>query len=201
MKPHISTAVWAFVDLLFNVLLVTLYINSLMDIPHPKAAEAKQDGIQPGKLCAELYWPDYLDIDLDLWGRGPSGAIVGYSNRSSVDLDLLRDTLGKHANPGGHNFEMMCSTALTAGQWTFNVHYYRPHQEPVPLNVPVKLVVNFPQEKVFLLKCYRRMPLRLTVLHRPIAHLQRYNLFSLTLFNAARYPPMDLIFLSQVRLR
>src|SRR4051812_22426659 len=89
-------------DITLNLAFMALALFVLgMMLPHLKAEEdAKQKGITPGAMCFELSWPDGRDTDVDLWTKGPDGGIVGYSNRSSSLMDLLRDDMGKYADPG-----------------------------------------------------------------------------------------------------
>jgi hypothetical protein len=137
----------AFIDVLFNVAFIFLAMFVLQTmLPHLKAEAAGQDGINPGRMCATLSWPDAKDVDVDLWARDPGGEVVFYKHKSGKDMDLLRDDMGNEPDGTSHHFETICSRALTPGQWTFNAVYYGSHMaDGSSPDTPVSIEVAWPQ--------------------------------------------------------
>ena len=71
-------------------------------LPHlnPKQeAQAAVANAVPGNVMVEARWADELDSDIDLWVQAPGDVPVGYSNKSGVIFNLLRDDLGRNADP------------------------------------------------------------------------------------------------------
>lgn len=125
----------------FFIVAVMFVLQALL--PHFEKDEAKKEaGVAPGRLCIELSWPTGLDADIDLWVRGPDNKIVGYSNKSSPLMDLLRDDLGAYQDPSPLNFEMVCSRELLKGNYTINAHYYH-DRGAGPVEIPVTLALKF----------------------------------------------------------
>jgi hypothetical protein len=137
----------AFVDTLFNAMFIFAAMFALQAmLPHLKAETAGQAGINPGRMCATLQWPDALDVDLDLWARNPAGEVVFYKHKSGKDMDLLRDDMGNDGDTTSHHFETICSRSLTPGAWTFNAVYYGSHvADGSSPDAPVSIEVAWPQ--------------------------------------------------------
>ncbi len=60
----------------FLMMLLMLWLQSLQ--PKEAAKMTENDETQKGTLCAELYWKDDVDVDIDLWeyrrdGQSASG--------------------------------------------------------------------------------------------------------------------------------
>jgi hypothetical protein len=85
--------------------------------------------IIPGRICAEIYWPNDRDVDLDLWGIAPTEKIpVRYSRMHGAGLDLFRDVTGFANNPEHTNMEVMCGNKIYPGEWTFDINYFSNHK-------------------------------------------------------------------------
>lgn len=134
----------AFTDVLANFafMVAALFVLNMM-LPHLKAEEeAKSQGVNAGNMCLELSWPDQKDVDIDLWVKGADNKTVGYSNRSTPLMDLMRDDLGKYSDPGDKNFEIVCTRALKAGTYTVNSHFFS-DRDGGSADLPVTLIVSF----------------------------------------------------------
>ena len=130
----------AFADIMvsFAAYLFVLFILIAIQ-PHTK------DTLQismPGRLCAEIFWDNNRDIDLDLWGKSPIDAhATGYTNMHTRGLDLFKDVLGFQDNPEHINMEIMCANKIYPGEWDFNVQYYSNHEKVVSGNQSVKVTM------------------------------------------------------------
>lgn len=113
---------------------------------HPEAKQAAQaEGVtSPGNVMIEVRWPDELDADIDLWVRAPGDVPVGYSNKSGVIFNLLRDDLGRNADPTRLNYEVAYSRGIPPGEYAVNVHLYRNKAMVTPIPVTVVTSVKRP---------------------------------------------------------
>ncbi|MBK3797838.1 hypothetical protein GAY33_01035 [Azospirillum brasilense] len=112
-------------------------------LPHirPEAKQADTVGVAaPGNVMVEARWPDELDADVDLWVEAPGDVPVGYSNKSGVIFNLLRDDLGRNADPTKLNYEASYSRGIPPGEYAVNLHLYRNKAMVFP--VPVTVVVS-----------------------------------------------------------
>ena len=119
----------------------------LLLIPHiavPGAREA--DHAQPpGNILVEARWPDGSTADVDLWVQAPGDTPVGYSNRSGLIFDLLRDDLGSRGDLSDLNHEIAVGRGVRPGEHTVNLHLYRAAGAPLPIQVEVKVSVRPPE--------------------------------------------------------
>lgn len=84
-----------------------------------------QDVIAPGNMIVEITWPDNQRDDIDLWVIGPKElGPVGYSNKSGMVWNLLRDDLGSAGDLTNMNYENSYSRGVIPGWYRFNVHWY-----------------------------------------------------------------------------
>jgi hypothetical protein len=91
----------------------------------------------PGNVIIEIRWPDKLDTDIDLWVQAPGDVPVGYSNKGGMVFNLLRDDLGRRADPTELNYEIAYSRGIPSGEYTVNVHLYRNNETIYPVSVTV----------------------------------------------------------------
>ena len=96
-------------------------------------AEAKS----PGMVTGEIVWPEGMNVDIDLWFRGPDGVAVGYNNLGGPIANLLRDDLGRPWDLLPINYEIIATRGMPPGEYQFNVHYFRGDVSPVPVSFVV----------------------------------------------------------------
>ncbi len=110
-----------FLALIAFVAMLIIVIPFLAD-PNEKDDE---ETVAPGNLMAEIIWDNNLNDDLDLWIIGPGElGPVGYSNKSGLVWNLLRDDTGTTADLSNMNYENSYSRGLAEGWYRFNVHWY-----------------------------------------------------------------------------
>lgn len=108
------------------------------------------------QLLATMTWENGSSTDLDLWGRGPVGSVVGYPSKDNGYMHLDRDDLGTSSDTITVNgqrvavsqrVENISVAKLLPGEYVFNVHYY---SGSVPVEHPVLTVVQLsPYREVF----------------------------------------------------
>jgi len=93
----------------------------------------------PGNLAITACWPEG-QIDIDLWAQAPGDPKpVGFSNRGSKTLNLLRDDLGTSNDLMPVNCENVFSRGLPDGEYVMNLHYYKGKQTPVTVTVEIRV--------------------------------------------------------------
>jgi hypothetical protein len=119
-------------------------------LPHlnPKQeAQAAVASTVPGNVMVEARWADELDTDVDLWVQAPGDVPVGYSNKSGVIFNLLRDDLGRNADPTQLNYEVSYSRGVPPGEYAINLHMYRNKAKVSPVKVTVVTSVKKPNSE------------------------------------------------------
>ena len=119
-------------------------------LPHlnPKQeAKAAVASTVPGNVMIEARWADELDSDIDLWVQAPGDVPVGYSNKSGVIFNLLRDDLGRNADPTQLNYEVSYSRGVPPGEYAVNLHMYRNKAKVSPVKVTVVTSVKKPNSE------------------------------------------------------
>ena len=119
-------------------------------LPHlnPKQeAQAAVASTVPGNVMVEARWADELDTDVDLWVQAPGDVPVGYSNKSGVIFNLLRDDLGRNADPTQLNYEVSYSRGVPPGEYAVNLHMYRNKAKVSPVKVTVVTSVKKPNSE------------------------------------------------------
>ncbi|HEY0835546.1 MAG TPA: hypothetical protein VGE72_16710 [Azospirillum sp.] len=113
----------------------------LLMLPHinPKGKEGTgvADAEPPGNVIVEARWDDKLRTDVDLWVQAPGDVPVGYSNKSGLIFNLLRDDLGSYADPTEVNFETSFSRGIPPGEYAINIHLFRNLESAYPVWVRV----------------------------------------------------------------
>ena len=134
-----------FRDLLLGVigiLVLAFFIVLLQVSPKAKDQTAKAD--PPGNLIAAITWPAGNN-DVDIWIDGPGEPVaIGYSNKSGVLWNLLRDDLGDFPDATPFNYENAYTRGVVPGDYTINVHCYR--CPILPIMVDVEISVNAPMQ-------------------------------------------------------
>jgi hypothetical protein len=119
-------------------------------LPHlnPKQeAQAAVASTVPGNVMVEARWADELDTDVDLWVQAPGDVPVGYSNKSGVIFNLLRDDLGRNADPTQLNYEVSYSRGVPPGEYAVNLHMYRNKSKVAPVKVTIVTSVKKPNSE------------------------------------------------------
>jgi hypothetical protein len=119
-------------------------------LPHlnPKQeAQAAVASAVPGNVMVEARWADELDTDVDLWVQAPGDVPVGYSNKSGVIFNLLRDDLGRNADPTQLNYEVSYSRGVPPGEYAVNLHMYRNKSKVSPVKVTIVTSVKKPNSE------------------------------------------------------
>lgn len=113
----------------------------LLLLPHinPKGKEGTGVASEepPGNVIVEARWDDKLRTDVDVWVQAPGDVPVGYSNKSGLIFNLLRDDLGSYADPTEVNFETTYSRGIPPGEYAVNVHLFRNLENTYPVWVRV----------------------------------------------------------------
>jgi len=133
-----------------DVIMLTLcgfIVIVLLLLPHvnPISKANDQDIASPGNIIVEMYWPEDLTDDIDLWIQSPVGNPVGYSNKSDKLFNLLRDDLGGSGDLTGLNFETAYSRGVLPGEYIVNTHLYRLNSGTSPIDV--RIVVSIKKDE------------------------------------------------------
>lgn len=132
---------WAYRDLLTAMLIVFMAMAVLALVvttkPNPHTP------IQ-GNLVFMMHWDKASDSDIDLWVRSPGDKPIGYSRPSGMNCNLIRDDLGKSADPNSENEEMAICRNASAGEYVVNVMAYRVRDKRLPIAVTVESMYSTP---------------------------------------------------------
>jgi hypothetical protein len=113
-------------------------------LPHVNPPKENDKAEPPGNVIVAITWPEG-DIDIDMWITGPGEkAPVGYSNKSGVLFNLLRDDLGRSYDPNPLNYENAYSRGIVAGEYIVNLHAYRGVSAPIKIHVEISLNTGKP---------------------------------------------------------
>jgi hypothetical protein len=138
----------SFRDMLFLLVFAYLVIGAVA-LAHVRKQQQETSGATPpGSVIVEIHWDDKIDADVDLWVQAPGDVPVGYSNKSGLVFNLLRDDLGRSGDPLSMNYEIAYGRGIFAGEYTVNAHLYRSadHRFPIPVHATVS--VHDPQDHV-----------------------------------------------------
>ena len=132
----------SFRDMLFLLVFGYLVISAVA-LAHvaKKDEDTTKSAPPPGHLIVELTWAKDFDADIDLWVQAPGDVPVGYSNKSGMIFNLLRDDLGRSGDPNSMNYEVAYGRGHWAGEYAINAMLYRNRdlRLPVPATVKVSL--------------------------------------------------------------
>ncbi|MGI9386315.1 MAG: hypothetical protein ACR2OX_02690 [Methyloligellaceae bacterium] len=127
-----------------DVILLTLVgfvAMVIMLLPHiQKREQEAEDQRAPGNVIVEMHWPSDMNIDMDLWVKGPNTTPVGFWNQGNDVFNLLRDDLGTEGDATNENYEISYSRGIPAGEYIVNAHVYG--IVPTGKIVPVRVVVS-----------------------------------------------------------
>ncbi|MBV8534844.1 MAG: hypothetical protein JO128_04575 [Alphaproteobacteria bacterium] len=131
----------SFRDMLFLLVFAYLVISAvaLAHVAKKNEASAKNQMAPPGHVIVELTWDHAADADVDLWVQGPGDVPVGYSNKSGMIFNLVRDDLGRSGDPNSMNYEIAYGRGHWGGEYVVNAMLYRTRDHKLPVNATVKL--------------------------------------------------------------
>jgi hypothetical protein len=95
-----------------------------------------------------LFWDKAIDADVDLWVQGPGDVPVGYSNKSGVIFNLVRDDLGKSGDPNSMNYEVAYGRGHWPGEYVVNAMLYRSCDQKFPVATQIKVSLQDQQGHV-----------------------------------------------------
>ena len=111
-----------------------------------------------GSVIIELFWPDDIDVDLDLWVKGPNDGSVGYSKPSGLVFNLLRDDRGLTGDYTPLNYEISFTRGIVPGEYQANVHLFRHNKTKSKVQAMISASLVTPDRN------YRKQILEKTVL-------------------------------------
>ena len=133
----------SFRDVLFLLVFAYLVIGAIALAHVAKNNEEQSRGqTPPGNVVVEMFWDKASDADVDLWVQAPGDVPVGYSNKSGIIFNLLRDDLGHSGDPVSMNYEIAYGRGLWPGEYTVNAHLYRSADGHYPVPVTAKVSVQ-----------------------------------------------------------
>jgi hypothetical protein len=138
----------SFRDMLFLLVFAYLVIGALALAHVNKKAQDAKGAAPPGSVIVELHWDDKVDADIDLWVQAPGDVPVGYSNKSGVIFNLLRDDLGHSGDPLSMNFEIAYGRGLWPGEYVVNAHFFRSADGHFPVTATAKVSVRAPNGEI-----------------------------------------------------
>ncbi len=125
--------------------MITFVILFLIAVLHvnPVAEPNQEEMSPPGNIIVNIFWQDDINVDVDLWVKGPKDIRpIGYSNRAGRTFNLLRDDLGTVNDDTEMNFENAYSRGIPDGEYIINVHMFSNKQRPQEWPVTVKVIVT-----------------------------------------------------------
>lgn len=123
----------AYRDILLNTILGLITIIGCMMILMTFEKKVTESLAPPGNIVVTISWPDG-PTDVDLWVYGGNEKLpVGFSNKSGLLFDLLRDDLGTVDDDQPLNYEAAYSHGIVSGSYVFNVRCYTCSTFPVPV--------------------------------------------------------------------
>src|SRR6202008_4457758 len=131
----------SFRDMLFLLVFAYLVISAVALAYVSKNKDETKGAAAPGNVIVEMNWPPNYDADVDLWVQAPGDVPVGYSNKSGMIFNLVRDDLGKSGDPNSMNYEVSYGRGHWPGEYVVNAMLYRSrdHKFPVPAQIKVSL--------------------------------------------------------------
>jgi hypothetical protein len=138
----------SFRDMLFLLVFAYLVIGAVA-LAHVEKKQQESEGASPpGNVIVDIHWGDTFDADVDLWVQGPGDVPVGYSNKSGMIFNLLRDDLGHSGDPNSMNYEVAYGRGHWPGEYTVNAHLYRSVDQKFPIPVITKIALQAPNGEV-----------------------------------------------------
>lgn len=102
---------------------------------NPTGKNNEEESKPQGNLMVELFWEDGVNVDVDLWVKGPDNIPVGYSNKGGPLFNLLRDDLGVAEDLSGKNMEITYSRGFPDGEYIINAHLFNIKDGTLPVTI------------------------------------------------------------------
>jgi hypothetical protein len=139
----------SFRDMLFLLVFAYLVIGAIALAHVAKNDEQQSRGqAPPGNVVVEVFWDKAIDADVDLWVQGPGDVPVGYSNKSGVIFNLVRDDLGRGGDPNAMNYEVSYGRGHWAGEYVVNAMLFRSRDRKFPVGAQIKVSLQTQQGQV-----------------------------------------------------
>lgn len=130
MRHRIDGYTFAVVDLL-TALVVVFAAMAVLSIT---AAKSKNGAIKGASIVITQYWQLSADADVDTWVLAPGAReAVGYRNMHGRYCDLVRDDLGRKADPESRNMETVICRGVPAGEMIVNSVLYHNYGSALPI--------------------------------------------------------------------
>jgi len=139
VKKYNTGFEWSYRDLLFTMMVAYMAMAAMALIITSKIT--KIETVSPGNILIEMTWDRTKNADVDLWVQAPGERAVGYSNKSSVVFNLLRDDLGYSSDPESRNHELAVGRGLRPGEYIVNVHLYSA-RDSLPFDARVTVTLD-----------------------------------------------------------
>lgn len=140
-------------DMAFAIAFIFIFLFLfLVPLINPPKAAKDAEIKMPGNLMIWIRWPDYVDVDVDLWAQSPGDKPIGYSNRAGDIFNLLRDDLGTRRDTTKLNYEVMFGRDMPDGRYTVNVHLYRNGSELTEVPVDADVFISYGSRSVGVVK-------------------------------------------------
>jgi hypothetical protein len=140
----------AFIDLLFNILLVfvALFIVLLTVIKSENTVQ--QAAVEDkNEFVITVTWDDGTEDDVDVWVQGPTQNIVSFRSKQAEGMYLQRDDTGKASDsfygPNGEyitsplNQEIVNIRKIIPGRYVVNLHMFA-KRDPNKATVKLKII-------------------------------------------------------------
>jgi len=139
----------SFRDMLFLLVFAYLVIGAVALAHIAKKDDDQSKGqTPPGNVIVEMFWDKDTDADVDLWVQGPGDVPVGYSNKSGMIFNLVRDDLGKGGDPNSMNYEVSYGRGHWSGEYVVNAMLFRSRDNKYPVPVQIKVSLQNRQGEV-----------------------------------------------------
>lgn len=140
-------------DMAFAIAFIFIFLFLfLVPLINPPKAAKDAEIKMPGNLMIWIRWPDYVDVDVDLWAQAPGDKPIGYSNRAGDTFNLLRDDLGTKRDTTKLNYEVVFGRDMPDGRYTVNVHLYRNASELTEVPVDADVFISYGSRSVGVVK-------------------------------------------------
>ena len=116
----------ALLDVFFGLMVtMVLSLGILMIWVNDPKKESSENAVEPiGSMMVEMFWPDDVHVDMDLWVQAPNDSPVGFSRKTGTQFDLLRDDLGRFNDLANRNYEIQIGKDIVTGTYRINVKWY-----------------------------------------------------------------------------